>query len=330
MDLDKFIFRGLDPFIRMGTASDRYAGWLDQIYNRELYADRVTKRTNRIGGKSFVEEVLPVDSVRGYFDHFDVLEIDFTFYSPLLEKAEESSQRYKPAQNYHILKRYRQYMKNEDGVILKAPQSITAKRRYRAGKYVENESYLNPEFFTKQFYEPAVEILGSLLKGIIFEQEYHRKQDQARVEDLASELNVFFSTIPKDRRYHLELRTESYLKAPVFEVMRNHHVGQVLSHWTWLPRQLKQFAKADNAFVNNRDCIARLLTPRGMRYEDAYMKAHPLDKIVEGMLQDEMIAETTTLMRKAIDNGVYINVIINNRAGGNAPLIAREIVKQYG
>ncbi|SPD73846.1 conserved hypothetical protein [uncultured Desulfobacterium sp.] len=70
--------------------------------------------------------------------------------------------------------------------------------------------------------------------------------------------------------------------------------------------------------------------PRGMRYEDAYMKAHPFDKMVEGMLQSEMIAETTALMRKAIDNGVYLNVIINNRAGGNAPLIAREIVKQFG
>jgi len=66
-----------------------------------------------------------------------------------------------------------------------------------------------------------------------------------------------------------------------------------------------------------------------MKYEDAYMKAHPFDKIVEGMLQDEMIAETTALMRKAIRNGVYMNVIINNRAGGNAPLLAREIVMQF-
>jgi uncharacterized protein YecE (DUF72 family) len=31
-------------------------------------------------GKTFIEEVLPVDSVQEYFEHFPVLEIDFTFY----------------------------------------------------------------------------------------------------------------------------------------------------------------------------------------------------------------------------------------------------------
>jgi uncharacterized protein YecE (DUF72 family) len=329
LDLDKFMFRGLDPSIRVGTASDRYSGWFDQIYTRNLYTNRITRRTNKIGGKSFIEEVLPVDSVGEYFQHFDVLEIDFTFYSPLLEEDQDSSQKYKPAQNYHVLKKYRQYMTDKDGVILKAPQSITAKRLYRSGKFVENETYLNPEFFTKQFYDPAVSILGPLLKGIVFEQEYHRKQDRVKVEDLATDLDSFFSSIPKERRYHLELRTESYLNAPVFDVMRKHYVGQVLSHWTWLPRLLKQFAKSGNSFVNNEECIVRLLTPRGLRYEDAYAKAHPFDRMIEGMLQPEMIAETTSLMKKAIENGVKINVIINNRAGGNAPLIAREIVMSF-
>ena len=328
-DPEKFMFRGLLPFVRMGTASDRYSGWLGQIYTRDLYEGRITKRTNRVGGKSFIEEVLPVDSVKEYFTHFDVLEVDYTFYSLLLNKDEEAAQRYRPANNYHVLRKYREYMNAADGVILKAPQAITSRRLYRSGEFVENEDYLNPQIFTKQFYEPAVSVLGPLLKGIIFEQEYHRKKDRSKAEQVASDLEAFFSSIPKDKRYHLELRTEAYLTEAVFEVMKHHQVGQVLSYWTWLPRLLKQFAKAGNVFIHPKECIIRLITPIGMRYEDAYMQAHPFDKRIEGMMQPDMIAETTALMRKAIEKGVEVTVIVNNRAGGNAPLIAREIVHQF-
>ncbi|MDP2046628.1 MAG: DUF72 domain-containing protein, partial [Deltaproteobacteria bacterium] len=60
--MENFIFRSLHPQIFIGTASDRYAGWLGQIYSHDNYAGRLTKRTKIIGGKTFVEEVLPVDS----------------------------------------------------------------------------------------------------------------------------------------------------------------------------------------------------------------------------------------------------------------------------
>ena len=83
--LDKFQFRNLHPQVLIGTASDRYAGWLGQIYSQDRYQGRITKRTKIIGGKSFIEEVLPVDSVAEYFEHFTVLEIDFIFYRPLFQ-----------------------------------------------------------------------------------------------------------------------------------------------------------------------------------------------------------------------------------------------------
>jgi uncharacterized protein YecE (DUF72 family) len=295
----------------------------------DLYAGRITKRTNTVANKNYTEEVLPVDSLTEYFQHFDILEVDFTFYSLLLEHDGESRQKYKPSQSYNVLRRYSEFVGNKDGVLLKVPQIISANRLYRAGKYIENKSYLNPEIFTQQFYEPAVNILGPTLKGFIFEQEYHRKQDRIKVEDLAQELDSFFSSIPKDKRYHLELRTDAYLKDPVFDVMRKHNVGQVLSHWTWLPRLLKQFGHAGNMFTNSESCIVRLITPIGMRYEAAYAMAFPFDKMVDGMMQAEMIPETVSLMRTAIDRAVTMNVIINNRSGGNTPLIAREIVNNF-
>jgi hypothetical protein len=48
-----FHFRNLHPKILIGTASDRYAGWIGQIYSQDRYEGRITRRTRIIGGKSF-------------------------------------------------------------------------------------------------------------------------------------------------------------------------------------------------------------------------------------------------------------------------------------
>jgi uncharacterized protein YecE (DUF72 family) len=323
-NIERFLFRGLHPKILLGTASDRYAGWTGQIYTREKYEGRISRRTNAVGGKSFVEETLPVESVKEYFEHFPALEIDYTFYSFLLDEDG------KPTQNFHVLKRYREHMKEDDSVVLKVPQLITAQKLRRGGQYAENETYWNKEMFIKRFYEPANEILGDTLNGMIFEQEYQRKQDRVPVKKMAEDLDRFFESVPKDTRYHIELRTDAYLTSMVFEVLEKHGVGQLLSHWTWLPPLRKQLLKADQKVFNSgRQRIVRLMTPIGMRYEGAYAKAHPFDKLVEGMMQPGMVQETAEIMRKAITDSVETRILINNRAGGNAPLIAQKVAEEF-
>lgn len=98
---DEFRFRGIHPLIRMGTASDRYAGWIGQIYSRERFGTRISRRVNRVGGKSFKEEVLPVESVGEYFEHFSVLELDSTFYSLLLDEEMRPTPIFTLLQNYN-------------------------------------------------------------------------------------------------------------------------------------------------------------------------------------------------------------------------------------
>jgi uncharacterized protein YecE (DUF72 family) len=321
--IDNFSFRNLHPQILIGTASDRYAGWLGQIYSPDRYAGRITKRTKTISRKTFIEEVLPVDSVEEYFEHFPVLEIDFTFYRPLLDHGGQ------PTQNYQVLKTYCRHLKEGDRIILKVPQIITAHKVHRGDQHTENPSYLNSKIFTDQCYEPAVNLLGPNLSGFIFEQEYQRKEDRAPVADMAEALDKFFSQIPKDSRYHLELRTDLYLRDQIFEVLGKHGIGQVLSHWTWLPPLRKQLAKADGRFFNaGNECVIRLLTPLGMGYEDSFEKAYPFETLVEGMMTPEMILETVDIAKAAIEKGVFVNLIINNRAGGNAPMIAQLIAEK--
>lgn len=300
---------------------DRYAGWIGQVYSFDRYEGRITKRTKIIGANTYTEEVLPVESVGEYFNHFPVLEIDFTFYRPLLDKDGQ------PTQNYQVLQSYAWHLKEGDRILLKVPQLITAQKIHRGGQHIKNEAYLNPKAFTEQFYDPAVDLLAANLTGFIFKQEYQRKKDRAPVNEMALALDKFFSQIPKESRYHLELRTELYLRDPVFEVLERHGVGQVLSHWTWLPPLRKQLAEADGRFFN-RECVIRLITPLGMRYDDSYEKAYPFDRLVDGILHPEMVLETVAIIRGAIEKGVLVNLIINNRAGGNAPMIAQTIAEK--
>ena len=256
--LSHFNFLNLHPRLFIGTASDRYAGWLGQIYTPEKYQGRITRRTKNLEKNSYIEEVLPIDSVKEYFEHFPVLEIDYTFYRLLLDEQG------RPTNNYELLKNYKQYLKPDDRLILKVPQVIMAQKLRQGKSFIQNANYLNPDIFTRQFYEPANEILGGNLQGFIFEQEYQRKQDRMPVEQLAGELDRFFQAIPTDHRYHLEIRTSNYLEEPVFEVLEKHGVGQIFSQWTWLPPLKKQYEKSGGRIFNaGKNCVIRLLTPIG-------------------------------------------------------------------
>lgn len=322
-DLDKFRFRGLHENVRIGTASDRYAGWIGQIYSEERYASRISKRSKTVAGKTFQEQVLPVDSVEEYFQHFPVLELDFTFYRLLLDQDS------KPTQSYHVLLRYQDHLGKTDRLILKVPQAICAQRLRKRGGLVENPDYLNSEVFVGQFYEPAQEILGDLMSALIFEAAYLPKKIRLSASEHAEAWDRFFQQIPKDNRYHVELRTEGLLTHEYFKVLAEHGVGQVYSHWTWLPSLSKQFDLNDHEFSNaGQECILRLMTARRMRYEESYRMAHPFNQLVAGMLDARMLEEAVEIVSAAIDKGVTANVIINNRAGGNAPIIAQMLSQQ--
>jgi hypothetical protein len=71
------------------------------------------------------------------------------------------------------------------------------------------------------------------------------------------------------------------------------------------------------------------MTPLGMKYEEAYAKAFPFDKLVDGMMSPRMVEEAAEIMASAVQEGVRANVIINNRAGGNAPQIAQKVATKF-
>ena len=320
--VDRFFFRDLHPGLRLGTASDRYAGWIGQVYTEGRWS--TASRTKRVGGRSFQERVLPVESVGEYFRHFEILEVDFTFYAPLLDE------KLNPSRTFHLLRSYREHFEPDARLILKAPQAVFARKVRRGKGFVENRDYLNAELFVRRFYEPARSLLGEHLAGILFEQEYQRKQERGAPEAFAAGLDRFFGACPEDPDYHVEVRTDAYLTPPLFEMLERRGIGQVLSHWTWLPTLRAQLLKAGGRFFNRgNQCVVRLMTPRDVRYEEAYRRAFPFDRLVEGMLSPGMIEDAVGIAGDALREDVRVNMVVNNRAGGNAPLIARRFARSF-
>jgi len=66
-----------------------------------------------------------------------------------------------------------------------------------------------------------------------------------------------------------------------------------------------------------------------MSYEGSYAKAFPFGKKINGKLDPEMIEDTVRIVNEAIKDKIQVNLIINNRAGGNAPLIAQKIADRF-
>ncbi len=137
---------------------------------------------------------------------------------------------------------------------------------------------------------------------------------------MARDLDAFFNNIPKDTRYHNELRTEAYLADPVFEVLKRHGVGLIFSHWTWLPPLRKQFAKVDKMFFNSgKQAVIRLITPLRMSSEESYAKAFPFDKMVSSMLDPEMIEDTVKIVNEIIKDKIQVNLLSTTAPAATPP-----------
>lgn len=328
--IDAFDFRSVHPQLLFGTASDRYAGWIGQIYS-DTWGSQVKTRGRKLGGLKFEERTVPIATSEEYFEHFSVLEVDFTFYRALRGPAGA------PSNNYFVLQQYADAAPESARFILKAPQQVTARilRQSGAGKpsYEENDHYLNADIFEEGFLAPAREILGDRLSGVIFEQEYQRKASSPDPTRNVEELDRFFSSITDATPIHLELRSPHLLVPAYFKWLKASGLGFVFSHWTWLPPLREQWKLTGEEFTSSsKQFICRLLTPLRMPYAKAYEHAHPFDKPVTELSEtdqaENMVMDTAALSIQSLKHDYAAMIISNNRAWGNAPSLAQKVAKR--
>ncbi|MFC2085607.1 DUF72 domain-containing protein [Bacteroidota bacterium] len=314
-----FDFRTIHPNVRFGTASDRYAGWIGQIYGQQ-WSEKTTNRTKKLGTRSFRESLVPTESVHEYFQHYSVLELDFTFYRPLVQSGGA------PLSNYRVLERYLEHSPPDASFLVKAPQIYCSPYIPGIG---DNSSYLDAQAYLRSFHEPLVALLGDQLAGILFEQGYQPVKETPPEAIFVERLDHFFDQVGPGPQVHLEVRSPHLLSPLYFDWLETKGLGHVYSHWTWLPSIKSQWQKCGRFTAANATAVVRLLTPRRMKYADAYVLAHPFDRAVPELSSTrsarEMVDETVALAFKAIEASVTVDVIANNRAWGNAPALSVEL-----
>ncbi len=319
-------FRALDPHVRMGTASDRYASWRGKIYSPR-WDSEIKKSSKKLGGKSYAIEQVPIDSVEEYYEHFSVLELDFTFYTPLIREDGN------PARSFATLEHYANCAPPEARFLLKAPQAFSARKVRRKEGWVENEDYLNARGFDERFLTPALELLDERLVGIIFEQEYLRKNERPEPVEFVAGLDGFFKEVPANVQFHLEMRTAALHVPRYLDWLGNNGHGFVFSHSTWQKPLREQWNYVGRRFTAaNGEAVVRLLTPLNLRYPQAFDLTYPFDKPVPEIAESEegqaMFDDAAALVIEAIDQHKTVNMVLNNRAWGSAPDLGKEIAER--
>lgn len=331
-EADRYDLRRISPHVRFGSASDRYAGWIDQVYPRDVWAGEVKTRRKSVGGQSYEERMLPVASAEDYFLHFGVLEIDFTYYRPLIEETG------KPSSNFFTLEHYADASPANARFLLKAPQQTVARklRRKVDGRwaYVDNPDFLDPELFTRRFLEPAQKQLGVKLAGVILEQPYERAAESPSPDAFVAEWDRFISDVPNDAAYHLEVRSSHLLSPAYLEWLANRDLGFCFSHWQWLPPIIDQWQLVGEQFTSgNGEAVLRLVQPIDVDYAASWRMAYPFEGPAPGLSDTpqarRMVDEATALMYQAVEAGVTLHVVGNNRAWGNTPDLNRTLAHRF-
>ena len=321
MSSNRYQFRDVAEGVHFATASDRYAGWLGQIYSEDK-GYKITRTQKTIKGSSIPEEKLPVRSVVEYFEHYSAIELDFTFYAFLLDGDT------KPTRNHAPLVEYARWLPSDAKVILKVPEAITATRRWTIdGKkrtLAANTDYLDPDRFTKRFYQPAIEILGDRIVAFVFEKGYQRKDSCPLPEENIKQLRAFFEKIPRDFRYHIEERTDRLKTPDYFAFLHEWSIGNVFSHWTWLPDLRAQWDQAGG--FTGAWSVTRLLTPLRVGYEDTYLNYHPFAELKDEFPQ--MYRDAAFIIEQGRKAGLPTVTVANNRAGGNANAINERVLAE--
>jgi len=289
----------LSPLIRFGTSTWTYEGWQGQIYTRH-YAK-----------STFVRECLGEYCQYQYNGQqlFRTVGNDSTFYRP-------------PTPNQ--LRHYLKQMPQDFEMCFKVWEEITIPSyamlpRYgvRAGQL--NIRFLDAKLFNELVLTPYREAKFEPHAGpFLFEFQRHGMS----TEEFCSRLDRFFSLLPRDFRYAVEIRNAGLLGADYHKVLETHSVAHVYNHWSYMPplaEQHKRMGSFTAPFT-----VLRLLTPLKMSYEAAKKRAEPYTKIVEEL--PEMRRDTVELARKAVAENRRTYVLVNNRSEGNAPLTVQALV----
>ncbi len=276
-------------YIRFGSSSWAFEGWRGIVYFKDYPAG------------SFKRDCLAEYAADS---RFSTVGMDLFFYQPPTVSLLEHYAKQLPAGFKTCSKVWEQL------TIYRFPNQP----RYGKLKGQLNPNFLNPELFINTVLPPYLEVFREHTGPFIFEFQYI-KTGEKTAADFIRDLDRFFSALPRDFQYSVELRNKNFLTLAYFDVLRRYGVAHVFNHWSYMPAISEQL-KYDS--ITADFIVARILTPLGMSYEATVQKFEPFDKIIAPL--PEMRADVMKLVEIALQTRKIAYLLINNRAEGCAPL----------
>ncbi len=286
--------------IYFGTSTWTYPGWKNIIYHREYKSEREFNRRS-------LEEYAK-------FPWFRSVGIDSTFYAPPKES---------------LLREYASQLPEDFLWVSKVWERVTVPKypkhpRYGKSSGLMNEDFLNPMLFIDSVLKPYRDEEVRKHSGPFVFQFGHIQKDLLSADEFFKKLEGFLSAVPKEFQYAIEVRNSEFLNSDYFSVLNTQGATHCFNHWTSMPSLKAQMKAAASAGgLSAPFYVARILTPRGISYEQAVELFAPYDRLQRP--NPEMREDVVRLAQRAIETKRSAFVIVNNRAEGHAPMTINDI-----
>jgi uncharacterized protein YecE (DUF72 family) len=280
----------IPPGVRFGSSTWNYPGWRGLVYHQDY------------GPKGAAARMLKEYAA---FPLFGTVGVDSSYYGPPTES---------------VLRSYAGNLPPGFPCISKVWGQITvhtftkAQDPDRAGKI--NPDFLNPDLFIEEIYQPYQRHFAENTGPFVFEFQTIAKYSGMNPQRFATRLDEFFSALPRDADYAVEVRNEEYLTPMYFAVLREHGVAHVFNSWTRMPPIGHQLDLPGS--ITARFIIARALLRPGRTYNEAVDAFAPYDRIREP--NPKLRRDLARLVDTAVQTRVPAYLLVNNRAEGSAPL----------
>ena len=208
---------------------------------------------------------------------------------------------------------------------IKAPNSITLTHLYKqarkdAGK--ENPHFLSSKL-TREFLERIVPMRQQVV-ALMLQFEYLNKRKMEGLSPFLKRLEEYFSEVPPDWPYALEIRNPNYLKRPYFSFLKEHRIAHVFAHGYYMP-------PAWETYRGFRDQIGERAVLRLLGWDRSGIEkitGKRWNSVVDP--KDEELDNLAWMVGDLLDRGVDVAVYVNNHYEGSAPITIERLLARIG
>lgn len=290
--------RQLHPLLRLGTSSWTFPGWGGLCYPERVTAARLGREGLALYGQHAL---------------FRTVGVDHTFYRLPAEGVLEAQLAQLP-ERFHWLEKLWSRLTAPVWPLHGGP----------GGRVEPNPDFLDGALLRRSLQQAGGEQLLTPRRCLLLEVPRTPpglRPDPMRFVDSLARL---LDDAPPGPRWAVELRDEALCTDALLRLLEQRGVARVLSWWTHLPSlqvQLERYGLS-GPFV-----MVRLLLRPGTRYEERKEQFAPFDRLQapDASMRDDL----TALAHRAVREGRPMEVLVNNKAEGSAPLTVRQLAERW-